>query len=162
MYALLDLSNFVFIISIAFFPVIGHPTLEDESLFYSEPGSLEPLPDGQIGAADAFNTDQNSMADVPALSPPYTGNPDVSLQASTDIIGMNALNLDPLNSLNSPFLLAAEGGWDWDCPEGKQSYCCSERNINPSIPTDFGGCRNCGSLFSPVLTLQSPHSNDIF
>lgn len=153
MYALLNLSTCIITILIALLPAIVHPTSGDESLFYPDSEPLGPLPDDNVGAADASYTNQDSMTDVLAFAPPNRENPDVSFQAPTDSIGMDALNPDPLNSLDSPLLLAAEEDWDWDCPEGKQSYCCSEGRINPLIPTHYGGCRNCGYFFSLIPDL---------
>lgn len=160
MCALLDFSTVLFTVLIVFLPAMGHPTSEDESLlFNSDSGPLESPVDDILGVADVvYNSDQRSMTNVLALAPPYTEDPDISFQAPTDTIGMDALNPDPLSSLDPPFLLAAEGDWDWDCPEGKQSFCCSERGITPLILTDFGNCRNCGSdcsLLSNLLPLTS-------
>ena len=155
MYALLDFSTFLIAIVIAFLPATGYPDLEGESLFTPDSGSLEPLLDDNIAAADAFYTDQGYMTDVLGSEPLFTENPDVFYDAPTDIIDTDNLNPDLLGGLDSPVLLAADYDWDWDCPDGKQSFCCSERGVTILIPTDFGGCRNRASftcLFSNFLT----------
>lgn len=54
----LTFSTLIFTIVIANLPAIGHPALENESLFDSDPEPLEPLPNYETGNADAFYTDQ--------------------------------------------------------------------------------------------------------
>ena len=146
MYTLLNLSTLIFTIVFAILPAIGHPALENESLFDSDSEPLEPLPNNEIGNVDAFYTDQDPMTDVLALAPLFTENPDLSFQAPTDAIGTDAPNSELLGSLDPPLLLAAGEDWDWDCPAGKESFCCSERGVTILVPTDFGDCRNCRSF----------------
>lgn len=143
-FGLLHCPTFTFIIVIAILSAVAHPALEGQSLFDLGSGPSEPLLDDNIDTTDAFYTHPDPMTDILALS---TEDPDISFQAPTDTTGTDALNSDLLGSLGPSLLLAADYDWDWDCPEGKKSFCCSERGVTILIPTDYGDCRNCGSLF---------------
>lgn len=137
---------FLFAIVLAISPTtFGYPVSENESLFNSDPVSpLEPLlyNDDDAGTVNAFDTDQVPTTDVLALTPPTTEIVNGFSQAPIDFTDTGALDPDLLGGLNPPAFLAAKASWEWDCPDGKQPYCCSQRGVDYDN-TVFGGCRDC-------------------
>lgn len=143
---------FLFAIVLAFSSTIGYPVSENESLFDSDPVALDPLIFNDAGAVDAFDTDPVPMTDVLALTPPTTEIVNGFSQVPTDFIDTDALDPDLLGGLDPPVLLAADYWWEWDCPDGRKPYCCSERGVGYDN-TVFGGCRDCRSFFCFSLRL---------
>ena len=133
---------FLFAIVLAISLTFGYPLSENESLFNSDPVPLEPLLYDDAGAVDALDTDQVSTTDVLALTPPTTEIVSGFTQAPTDFMNTDAIHPDLLDGLNPPAFPAAKERWEWDCPDGKHPYCCSQRGVDFDN-TVFGGCRDC-------------------
>ena len=170
MFYFLDLFVFLFSLGVVFSPAISHPLLSDgELLFDSNLGptteSLLYGDDDAVGAAaDIFNVDQDpSLTDVLTLAPSSAENVvDVAFQdPTTDMVDMDTFNPALSGGLDAPpVLLAADHDWDWDCPDGKQPYCCSERD-NYLGDTVFNECRDRELLYC-LLLLRIRHMNSFF
>lgn len=153
------LNSFIFLaaVMVPFSPIASQPLSESDSIFYPDLDSAKSLSFDQASTTDGFDMDPVPLTDALALAPSFTNSLDVPSQPPTDMMEANMFDPGSPASLDPPLLLSAIDDWDWECPKGKYSYCCDERDIEVDQHV-FGQCRNrrfqffwsafstCGSL----------------